>query len=85
MSAARNYLHSLNGELEGTGVYAGTARSESADAPAEAIPAELPGGIEITTVDPGRPRRALLGHVHPARPRRAGLPAPQAPQAGSAA
>jgi short-subunit dehydrogenase len=59
MSAARNYLYSLSGELEGTGVYAGTltiaamiARSEAAEAPAEAMPAELPGGFELTIVDP---------------------------------
>lgn len=67
MSAARNYLYSLNGELAGTGVYAGTltigasiARSELAEsaaavragAPAEAEMTELPGGVEIVTVDP---------------------------------
>lgn len=65
MSAARNYLYSLHGELASTGVYAGTlaiaasiARSEAAEAaakaqsaaPAESI--ELPDGFELTTVDP---------------------------------
>ncbi|HEX6359294.1 hypothetical protein [Actinophytocola sp.] len=59
MSAARNYLSSLNGELAGTGVYAGTLAiasvggSELAEAAAQPdIPAELPGGVEIPTVDP---------------------------------
>jgi short-subunit dehydrogenase len=60
MSAARNYLYSLNAELAGTGIYAGTlaiaasiARSEMAEAAAAAErPAELPGGVEIPTVDP---------------------------------
>ncbi|RVX39011.1 short subunit dehydrogenase [Nonomuraea polychroma] len=88
MSAARNYLHSLNGELAGTGVYAGTlaiaaliARSEAAEAAAAAqadaaaMPAELPGGIEITIADPDDlaehywdmyTRRDRVEQIHPA-------------------
>ncbi|GAA4229461.1 short-subunit dehydrogenase [Streptosporangium album] len=56
MAAARNYLYSLNGELAGTGVYAGTlaiaaavARSENAPAKPDAAAFE---GIEFPVVDP---------------------------------
>lgn len=60
MAAARNYIYSLNGELEGTGVYAGTiaiaagiARSENApvvvDAPQEDAAF---GGMEFPIADP---------------------------------
>lgn len=52
MSAARNYLYSLNGELAGTGVYAGTlavaagiARSENA--PAKPEGAATPGPLTV--------------------------------------
>lgn len=60
MSAARNYLHSLNGELAGTGVYAGTinvagaiARSENAPAPVEAADEDSAfDGVAFTVIDP---------------------------------
>ena len=60
MSAARNYLYSLNGELAGTGVYAGTlavaagiARSENAPAkPEGADDAGAFEGVEFPVVDP---------------------------------
>ncbi|MFJ8108952.1 SDR family NAD(P)-dependent oxidoreductase [Streptomyces sp. NPDC096132] len=65
MAGARNYLHTLHAELDGTGVYAGTlvigamiARSEGADAfgiprdGATAGTVELPGGLKVDVVDP---------------------------------
>lgn len=60
MAAARNYLHSLNGELAGTGVYAGTvavaaAVARSENAPVVVEPAEGGegfGGMEFPIVDP---------------------------------
>ncbi|MEU6373591.1 SDR family NAD(P)-dependent oxidoreductase [Streptomyces sp. NPDC046909] len=65
MAGARNYVHTLHAELDGTGVYAGTltigrmiARSEGAEAlgvPGDGVPAgklELPGGLEVEVVDP---------------------------------
>ncbi|WP_449372592.1 hypothetical protein [Arthrobacter psychrolactophilus] len=60
MSAARNYLHSLNGELAGTGVYAGTinvagaiARSENEPPKPEAADAETAfEGATFPTIDP---------------------------------
>ncbi|EKX63313.1 SDR family NAD(P)-dependent oxidoreductase [Streptomyces ipomoeae] len=88
MSAARNYLHSLNGELADKGVYAGTLSvaamitgSEAAEA-VEAGSGPLAGGRHRRDARRrqahgrrrGRTRRALLGHVHQARPRRAGPP-----------
>jgi short-subunit dehydrogenase len=61
MAAARNYLYSLNGELAGQGVYAGTLavaamieRSESHQALAsgELGHFDMPGGAPVPTVDP---------------------------------
>ncbi|MER5178564.1 SDR family NAD(P)-dependent oxidoreductase [Streptomyces sp. NPDC002896] len=59
MSAARNYLYSLNAELAGTGVYAGTltigasiARSEMGEAAAAQIEAESGDGPRLPVVDP---------------------------------
>ncbi len=60
MAAARNYIHALNGELAGTGVYAGTVsiaafidRSEAAtEAEARRAAAGMPDGIQVSTVDP---------------------------------
>jgi hypothetical protein len=94
MSAARNYVYSLNGELADTGVYAGTlsiaamiARSEAAEAnaSAELETVELPGGFELTVVDPDDlaehywdmyTRRDRVEQIHPAS---------LAPHAGAAA
>ena len=59
MSAARNYLYSLNAELAGTGVYAGTltigaatARSEMGEAAAARIEAESADGTQFPVADP---------------------------------
>lgn len=60
MSAARNYLHSLNGELSGTGVYAGTINVAGAIARSENEPPQPEpsqdgvafGGVAFPTIDP---------------------------------
>ncbi|MGW0590791.1 SDR family NAD(P)-dependent oxidoreductase [Streptosporangium sp. NPDC002607] len=60
MAAARNYLYSLNGELAGTGVYAGTLAVAAAIARSENAPAKHDTaddftafeGIEFPVVDP---------------------------------
>lgn len=60
MAAARNYLYSLNGELAGSGVYAGTlavaaaiARSENAPVMSEAPDDSAPfDGMEFPIADP---------------------------------
>ncbi|MGW0949204.1 SDR family NAD(P)-dependent oxidoreductase [Streptomyces sp. NPDC002623] len=59
MSAARNYLYSLNAELAGTGVYAGTltigasiTRSEMAEAAAAQVDAEAADSAQFPVVDP---------------------------------
>ncbi|WP_063729074.1 SDR family NAD(P)-dependent oxidoreductase [Streptomyces sp. RTd22] len=59
MSAARNYLYSLNAELAGTGVYAGTltigamiARSEIGEAAAAQLEATSADGARFPVVDP---------------------------------
>ncbi|MFE2493311.1 SDR family NAD(P)-dependent oxidoreductase [Streptomyces scopuliridis] len=59
MSAARNYLYSLNAELAGTGVYAGTltigasiARSEMGEAAAAQAETEPADGARFPVVDP---------------------------------
>lgn len=55
MAATRNYLYSLNGELEGTGVYAGTlsvAASIERSEMAQVMPAAEEGDSGFPTVDP---------------------------------
>lgn len=60
MSATRNYVHSLNGELAGTGVYAGTiniaggiARSENEPVVPEQADSESAfEGVEFPIIDP---------------------------------
>lgn len=59
MAAARNYIHSLNGELQGTGVYAATiavaaavARSENAPVVVDAPSDDAFGGMEFPIADP---------------------------------
>lgn len=51
MSAARNYLYSLNGELAGTGVYAGTLNVAAAIARSENAPAKPEGADESSAFD----------------------------------
>ncbi|MEW2402465.1 SDR family NAD(P)-dependent oxidoreductase [Streptomyces sp. NPDC046862] len=84
MSAARNYLYSLNGELAGTGVYAGTLTigamitgSEAAEASASAEPDDRLTGAEFPVVDPAElaehywdmyTRRDRVEQAHPVAP-----------------
>jgi hypothetical protein len=66
--SARNWLYSLNGELAQIGAYAGTLSIAALNAGSEmgeltaAVKPDMVGPL----VDPGRPRHALLGHVHQA-------------------
>ncbi|MEV6589073.1 SDR family NAD(P)-dependent oxidoreductase [Streptomyces acidicola] len=82
MAAARNYLYSLNAELAGTGVYAGTLTigamitgSESAERAAGAEGDLLAAGMEIPVVHPDElaeqywdmyTRRDRVEQAHPA-------------------
>ncbi|WP_411152709.1 SDR family NAD(P)-dependent oxidoreductase [Streptomyces sp. A30] len=99
MSAARNYLYSLNGELADTGVYAGTlsvaaliARSAAAEAieaqsgaPVGSEPVELPGGMTIPVTDPDELAQQYWD-MYTKRDRVEQIhPAPLAPQADTAA
>lgn len=54
MSAARNYLHSLHGELAGTGVYAGTINIAGAIARSENEPPK-PEAADVETAFDGAP------------------------------
>ncbi|MFF4260186.1 SDR family NAD(P)-dependent oxidoreductase [Streptomyces sp. NPDC001663] len=47
MSAARNYVYSLNGELAGTGVYAGTLTIAALITGSESFEAATKGGIDL--------------------------------------
>lgn len=99
MSAARNYLYSLNAELADTGVYAGTlsvaaliARSAAAEAveaqsgaPVGSEPVELPGGMTIPVADPDELAQQYWD-MYTKRDRVERIhPAPLAPQADTAA